>query len=323
VAVNLLELLRREFSSDAVAKIASAVGEPPAKTQSAIGALLPALLGGLASRASSSQGAGDLFKLLDQSGIDGSRYTNLGDALSASGGASELMRVGRSLASSIFGNREDTLVNAVSGSAGVAKSTISSLASLILPFVLNLIVGQLRNSGSWSPTGLASLLSAQTPFLSGVLPAGLSTALGLGEGATKVGTYATPPSPVPVVRERGSNWWKWLLPLLALALLLWALRSCRPEPTPPVTTTEPTTAPAPAPAPSTDVYRVADLGAFVTRKLPDSVEISIPERGVEVRLINVIEDRAVSRPRGTAGNIPLPATTPRRAGSAIGASTCA
>ncbi len=47
---NLMTELMNDFRGDSLSSIASAVGQNPATTQSAIAAALPALLGGLANR---------------------------------------------------------------------------------------------------------------------------------------------------------------------------------------------------------------------------------------------------------------------------------
>ena len=80
--------------------------------------------------------------------------------------------------------------------------------------------------------------------------------------------------------------WLWLLPLLLIlaGLLLWFLFRPRPAPV----------AEAPAPPPAAPVATVAppspDLGSFVPRQLVDGTMLSIPEHGVEGRLLAFIQD---------------------------------
>ena len=94
-----------------------------------------------------------------------------------------------------------------------------------------------------------------------------------------------------VIKERSVL--PWLLPLAAVAIggLWFALRPVRepivemPIPASPVTGTSGMRVPAPA----------ASLGAFVPRTLPNGTTLTIPERGVEGRLLVFIENPG-SRP---------------------------
>ena len=66
MAVNLLELLKKELSGEVVTKAASILGESPTATQSALSAAAPAVLAALAQKASSPRGGDDLLGLIQQ-----------------------------------------------------------------------------------------------------------------------------------------------------------------------------------------------------------------------------------------------------------------
>jgi OmpA-OmpF porin, OOP family len=81
--------------------------------------------------------------------------------------------------------------------------------------------------------------------------------------------------------------WLWLLPLLLIlaGLLLWFLFRSRPAPV------AEAPAPPPAAAPVAPVTpALPDLGSFVPRQLVDGTMLSIPEHGVEGRLLAFIQD---------------------------------
>ena len=88
MAANLLKLLENEFSDDAIAKIASFVGETPANTQAALGQAIPATVATLAQKSQTSQGAADRFGTLQRSGFDGT-FGSLGTLLKAGAGGSD------------------------------------------------------------------------------------------------------------------------------------------------------------------------------------------------------------------------------------------
>lgn len=111
--------------------------------------------------------------------------------------------------------------------------------------------------------------------------------------------------------DGGNRWLPWLLLLLGVAALIYFLRSCGDTKNGSATTDSLRTdanktasgVAAAADTVATNVKAGADsvgqafkesvakLGAFAKRKLPSGLELNIPERGVENRLIAFIEDK--------------------------------
>ncbi len=322
MATNLLSLLANEFRGDVVNRIAGALGENTTKTEAALGGALPALLGGLVTRASSNEGAASLIDLLKRNNFDSARYANPASAVSGPGDISNLASLGAPLLEGLFGTRTNSVTDWLASSSGISKSSSSSLMSMALPFVLGLIGRQLGSSG-WSASGLMSLLSEQKGFLQQAAPAGLAGLLGLGGAATTDYTAdrvaAEPTRRVyadePDRRGGGGGWWKWAIPLLALLALIPLYRYFSSSGERPVATNVATTTPTvratvtatPAAtgtvgvttaSPATTVApATAGLGAFTKRKLPNGTELNAPANGVESKLIGFIEDpgRAVDK----------------------------
>jgi outer membrane protein OmpA-like peptidoglycan-associated protein len=304
VAVNLFTLLQNEFSGDAVSKLASFLGESPSATQSAVASAVPALLGALASKANTPQGAGDLLGMMQRGGFTGGKFGSLGSLLSAANGAADLAKLGGPLLGSLLGGRQSSITDWVASSAGVSKASSSSLLSLALPFLMNFLGKQLTGSGGLNAGSLTSLLASQIPFFKGV-PAGLTSALGIGR-FEDLGTPARVVEEAvrrvePAAASAGSGILKWLLPLLALGVLFFGVRACRNTATdvasslPPASTvTEPVKDAAEAVkdaavATAKSVYGV-DLGAWVKKMLPSGIELNLPELGVEQQLLVFITD---------------------------------
>src|SRR5262245_54508119 len=137
---NILDLLKKEFSGGVVSRIADTLGEDPTKTQQALNSAVPALLGGIAEKASTTAGAADLISTLKNSKFDADRFTNLAGLLPAAGGLTSLIDAGRSLLNPIFGNRVDALTDQVANASGVKRSSVTSLLSLALPFLLSKVL---------------------------------------------------------------------------------------------------------------------------------------------------------------------------------------
>jgi outer membrane protein OmpA-like peptidoglycan-associated protein len=274
---NLLDLVKGEFSSDLVGKIAGSLGESSQSTMGAIGAAAPALLAGLLNKGSTTQGANDILGLLRQGGFD-SRGVNLASALAGGGdGLSNLVKMGAPLLGSIFGGRSNNVTDWLSSQAGVGRASASSILGLLTPVLLSTIGRQLMSSGGLNASGLMSLLAGQRSFLQSAAPPGLAGALGLGSLADLGGTVTR-----AAADPQRSSPWRWLIPLLALILLIPLLRSrCAPERTPVATTPETAPPPAePAPAPR-----------LVEQNIPGGARLMVAEDGIEKRLVGFIEDK--------------------------------
>jgi OmpA-OmpF porin, OOP family len=264
---NILDLVKKEFSGGAVSRIADTLGDDPTRTQQAVDGVLPALLGGIADKASTATGAADLVSLLKDRKFDADHFTNLVGLLTGAGGLTSIVEAGKPLLGSIFGNRVDALTDRVSSASGVKRSSVSSLLALALPILL----GKLMSHSGWDP---ARLMGAVTGFR------------GLGGDYTSTPRAAPAPAYVAEPARTGTAWWKWAIPLLALLALGAYFLSHRQEPTEQAMAT-----PAPTAVPmATMVPLRADLGAFIDKKLPDGTTIHIPSNGVESRLIAFIDD---------------------------------
>jgi len=227
VTSNLMTELMNDFRGDSLSSIASAVGQNPATTQSAIAAVLPALIGGLAYKASTTDQASNLLDLITRNKLDSDTFASTSSAVKAPGGLNSLMNVGRPLLDSIFGNRSGAVSDWVASRSGVSRSSSSSLLSIALPIVLGLIARRLRSTG-WGASNLMRLMAEQRAFLEDA-PAGLAAVLSAEETPTThhVRTDDTEDvrrrRPTAVMYEaapRNRSGWLWALPLLLLIPLI-------------------------------------------------------------------------------------------------------
>ena len=160
------------FRGDDLNKIASALGESPAKMQTALGGVLPALIGGLSTQASTSDGANHLLDLIRRNNFDTNQFTDVSRAVASPDGITNLMNIGRPLLDSVFGGRTNSVAQWVSSLAGVSRSSGSSLLSMVLPMVLGFISRKVTAAGG-TVSALTDLLSSQKSFLEDA-PAGLA-----------------------------------------------------------------------------------------------------------------------------------------------------
>jgi len=278
VSLNILELLKSEFSDDIIGKLGRFVGEDSNKTKSALGSIFPAVLGGLISKGSTSQGASEILDMITKGGFGADTLRGLGNSYAGGDPTKNLLNTGTGLLSGIFGDRISRIIDWIVNSTGIGKSAASSLLSLATPAVLGLLGKEVKGA-NLSGNGLMNLLSGQAGFLKNLAPAGLASVLGL----SNLSDLVKPAIPESV--QKSSSIWKWLLPLLILAAIGYFL--LRNVTAPPVKTSvekaaEKVTAEA--------SKALEKLGKFLTVKLPSGIVLNLPEFGVEKKLIAFIED---------------------------------
>lgn len=242
---NILESLTGMITPELMGTIGKQLDESPSGVQSALGGILPSILGGMVQKAEGGNFGGifdmlkgsDNFELTDLISMMGSGNLAQNDPRDAGGG----------LLGSLLGDKTGGLIDAISGMAGINKKSSSSLLGMAAPFIMSVLAkkisGEKLDAGS-----LASMLLGQKSSIMGAIPAVLSAVLGFGQskaeatlGAAKdtatraastVATKATSTASAAAntataTASSGMGFLKWLLPLALLAALAWfGLRSC-------------------------------------------------------------------------------------------------
>ncbi len=245
---NLVSAISRFLTPEMIGKMASVSGLDRSTTQSATGALVPAILNGLADLASKPGGARQIGDAIAEqpAGI----LSNLAQTL---GGASMPAEKGTGLLSSLLGGGVlNTLVSTLSRFIGIGEGSTRMLMGLLVPVVLG-VLGREQRAAGLETGGLARMLMGQKEQISAAMPVGLADLLNsrvrihegtenIREGRTTFTEGRTYDAPEPAqtyratsgttgtrrpveVREPESswNWAYWALPLLALGGLLWYL----------------------------------------------------------------------------------------------------
>ena len=257
MATSLLTQLIGNFKGDALDTVASVIGETPARTEDALGGVLPALISGLASKASTPGQATDLLDIIRNNDLDSERLADAASALKEPGGITGLGNTGRFLMESIFGGRAGSLADWVGSRSGIRRSSSYSLLNLALPIVLGTIAKRVKSAG-WSASNLMTLLGEERSSLPDM--PGLAAALNPDGHAAPVVH-----EPVPTSRRA----WLWALPLLFLIPLFTYLITRGDEPR---RVAETTTVPqaavrrAPIPEPSKPVGTSGFFSSTVVRE---------------------------------------------------------
>lgn len=224
MAINLMSDLINQFRGDTLSGVASALGESPTRTQAALGGVIPAVIGGLAARASNADQATGILEMITRNQLDSAEFGDVSTALKAPGGISHLSNLGGPLLGSIFGSRSAMVTDLVVSHSGVSRASSASLLRLAVPLVLGLIGRHVRSAG-WSATNLMNLLGEQRAFLKDA-PAGFADIMGTANRPTlrheparraAAAMYGTAPS--------RAQRWLWAIPVLFLIPVLGFLMS--------------------------------------------------------------------------------------------------
>jgi OmpA-OmpF porin, OOP family len=228
MATNLLDSAKSLLTPDVISKISSLIGETPGKTQQALGVAIPSVAGVLCNEASTPGGAAKIHDLISNAQLPSDFLSNAGGLLAGGPATQNLMKTGSGLISSLLGDRAGAVANVISSAAGIQFSSASTLLNVVAPLLFGVIGRHLTTAGIGA-SGLSSLFAGHREGILAAAPSGLGSALGLGSNTNICGAAPAAsirPAAIPEPEKKGFPIWGWLLPLLLLAIALFAWRSC-------------------------------------------------------------------------------------------------
>ena len=260
-----------DLSGEPLARVATAIGETQASTGTALGAAVPAIMSALAIKGATPAGASELVDLIRRNELDAHQHVETSHMLAGANGVTSLTSAGRSALDDVLGGRTASVVDWLSSYAAIDRSSAISLLTISLPLVIGRITQSLSSSGLTAGS-LRNLLVDQRRFLKDK-PKGLAASLGIGAAgqAPLAGAHELArAAPLRAtwakdIESRGAiGRWKWVMPLLLLALIPIFLVLRRPAPREmavqaPAPRPEVATSGAAAPAPATAGDLVTDL----------------------------------------------------------------
>ena len=271
MSANLLSLVQTALGGDFAKLTGQFLGESVPSTQSALTSLLPAVLGGVAQKGATPEGASSLLSLINGSNLDTTLLDNVAGMFgSGSNAMSSLMKLGTSsLVPALFGDKAGGLVNALAGTAGIKSSSATNLIAMIVPLIFTFLKKYVSQN-NLSASSLSSLLKGQGEFLSKSLDSRLTGALGFASPAAMLsslggaaadtakragaavasGAGAAASTAVAATTATKSGLMRWLPWLIGAAILLALWNMFAGKPTPPAPAPAPKAAATPAPAPA-------------------------------------------------------------------------
>ena len=234
--MNLVKSITDQLSGETLGKLSSLLGTDAETTGAAASAAVPALLSGLSSLASSTDGAKKLTNVL--SGFDASSFGNLANMLGGNSGS--MLQKGSGLLGSIFGDSMiSSAANAIGRFSGLNSGVVKTLLSYLMPLVLGKVATQWKSQGG-TPAALTSLFAEQKRNIADAVPGGFSLGDIPGADAAKDAVRAASQATRHTTETAGRatpSMASWLLPLallLACGFLAWSFLRPRPAAPPAV-----------------------------------------------------------------------------------------
>ena len=133
MAIDLMNIVQGALGGQGLRQISNMLGTDAGKTETAFGAGLPAILGGLIEQSSTPGGAQMVAD--SASRFDGDMLGKIAGSL-GNGNHGALIQTGLGVLGSIFGARQSGLLGTISRMTGLNQGAVGSLLGLIVPMVM-------------------------------------------------------------------------------------------------------------------------------------------------------------------------------------------
>lgn len=165
---SLTEQLMAQLQGTPLQQLAAQLGESPARTESAVGAALPMLLGALGRNAAEPQGAADLLGALQRAPGAGSSGLDLGGLLGSllGGGASGAQAPAGGLDGSAIlgqilgGGQQQRVQDGLNQATGLGSNSAEQLLKLLAPIVMSFLA-QRVSAGGFDASDLGQALGLE------------------------------------------------------------------------------------------------------------------------------------------------------------------
>lgn len=312
---NLMDMAKSYLTNELVSKASGALGESEGGISKILSAAVPSLIGSIADKASTTDGAHAVAKMAaDQhsSGILGS----LGNFFGGDDNSNSMLGSGAGIISSLLGGKGNMLTSLISNFAGSNSGIVGKVLSFAAPAILGMI-GKHSANNNVSASGLGSLMAGQKDIAMKSLPGGFSLSSLFGDTSNTVASAAssvtsaassatnTASNAYNDVEEKAGGAMKFLLPLLLLGGLLFGAwyffkdgfnkGASTPAANVDTSSNKTVTPPVAPPTATVDASGLVsyDLGAMGDLTLPNGTKINCAANGFENTLVNFIKSGVI------------------------------
>ncbi len=183
--MNLISMLGEQMDANTLSALSGMIGEDESTTKSAVNAVIPTLVGAMATKGATESGREEMlgaFTSAASADTPGPNpmdlVGNFAGMLGGGGDSSGMMQMGASLLPMLMGNKVGGAASMISAVSGASAGSSNKLMTAMVPLVIGMVMKQLGGGagGGMNAAGLAGLLGGQDATSAG--PAGLASLLG-------------------------------------------------------------------------------------------------------------------------------------------------
>jgi len=179
--MNIINELGGLVTKQIVKQAADSFGESESGISSAIGSMVPTILGGMLNKSQDSSGFGQVFDMINKKDNAGF-LDNLGGLLGGGNLAqNDPKDIGGGLMGSLFGNKVGGILDLVGSLAGVKRSSSSGLLGMIAPMVMGYLAKKVMGGGL-NAGGLIDMLTGQRKNIASAMPQGIADMIDFDRG---------------------------------------------------------------------------------------------------------------------------------------------
>ncbi len=154
---GIMDLLQGPMAQMLVQGASAQLGQDTNKTQSALSAAIPMLMGALKKQAANPDTAAGLFNAL-QSKHDGSLLDNLMDIFGGGNVNPEVVEDGDKILGHVLGEKKEVVAAAISKQNGIDMSAAMNILKMAAPVVMGIVGKQAKQNKVSQPTDLANII---------------------------------------------------------------------------------------------------------------------------------------------------------------------
>jgi hypothetical protein len=154
---GILDLLQGPLGQMMIQGASSHLGQDSNKTQSALSAAIPMLMGALKKNASNPEGADGLMKAL-QSKHDGGILDSITDIFGGGNVNDVVVEDGDKILGHVLGEKKETVAKALGAQSGLDLSSAMSILKMAAPMVMGMLGKQTREKQVSNPTDLTNII---------------------------------------------------------------------------------------------------------------------------------------------------------------------
>lgn len=180
---KILETIQETLGTTLIHQGSPLLGESPENISSSLKTIFPVILGAIALKGNTEEGAGNLLRYLEDHQIDGKVLSNLAAPFSGAIETEKFMYNGAGILRNLVGDNLKGIVEHVSKENGISLSSATSLLKLAAPFIMGIISKHITDH-KLDATSLSAELKTQLTNLKPGFSAPMAQLLGTNAPST-------------------------------------------------------------------------------------------------------------------------------------------